>query len=184
MIYYEVGFDHVVHALPQSLSLNERNTVIYTSEMQQQRESKDQNVLTGRKLAIEKAVMTTSQHDGVASSIWTNKTRSFAAAWWLSNNSLANTDAGPNAENDVDWSWISCTQRWRDVAGGWWGAAARCMVTLLPDRMFLSDDSAKNFRIRAVTFWKVVCHLFSTMYMHCNNNNVWYGKSLATETLD
>lgn len=65
--------------------------VINTREVLQQRESKDQKVLTGRKLAIEQAVMTTSQHVGVASSIWTNKTRSFAAAWWLSNNSLANT---------------------------------------------------------------------------------------------
>lgn len=34
--------------------------------------------------------MTTSQRAGVASSIWTNKTRSFAVAWWLSNNFLAN----------------------------------------------------------------------------------------------
>lgn len=24
-------------------------------------------------------------------------------------------------------------QGWRNVAVGWWGAAARCMVTLLPD---------------------------------------------------
>lgn len=34
--------------------------------------------------------MTTSQHEGVASSIWTNKARSFAAVWWLSKNFLAN----------------------------------------------------------------------------------------------
>lgn len=64
--------------------------VIYTSEELLQRESKDQKVLTGRKLATEPAVMTTSQQVGVASSIWMNKTRSFAAAWWISNNSLAN----------------------------------------------------------------------------------------------
>lgn len=58
---------------------------MYTREVLQQKESKDQKVLTGRKLAIERAVMTTSQRLGAASSIWTNKTRSFAAAWWLSN---------------------------------------------------------------------------------------------------
>lgn len=81
----------MVHDLPLSLSLNKENMVIYTSEVLQQRESKDKKVLTGRKLAIEQAVMTTSQHIGVASSIWTNKARSFAAAWWFSNNSLANS---------------------------------------------------------------------------------------------
>lgn len=84
------GSDRVVHGLRPSLSLNEENTSISTSEVLQQRESKDQKVLTGRKLALEQAVMTTSQHVGVASSIWRNKTRSFAAAWWLSNNALAN----------------------------------------------------------------------------------------------
>lgn len=66
-------------------------------------ESKDQKVLTGRKLAIEQAVMTTSQHVGVASSIWTNKTRSFAAAWWLSNNSLANTVQRARCR---EWCWL------------------------------------------------------------------------------
>lgn len=59
--------------------------VIYASEVLQWRESRDQKVLTGRKLAIERAVTTTSQRVGAASSIWTNKTRSFAAAWALSN---------------------------------------------------------------------------------------------------
>lgn len=53
---------------------------------------------------------------------------------------------GPDAENDVDWSWKSCMQGWRNVAIGWWGAAAaaRCMMTLLPDKTLILDDSAKK----------------------------------------
>lgn len=112
--------------------------------MLQRRESADKKLLTGRKLAMEQAVMTTSQHEGAASSIWTNKARSFAAGWWLSNNFLANAaKKGPDAENDVDWSWKSCMEGWRNVVAGWWGAAARCMVTRLPDIMLILDDSAK-----------------------------------------
>lgn len=88
--------------------------LIYTREVLQQRVSKDQEALTGRKLAVERPVMTTSQHVGVASSIWMNKARSFAVAWWPSNKFLANkghTEAR-DAEKAVDGSWKSCTQQY------------------------------------------------------------------------
>ena len=35
-------------------------------------------------------------------------------------------------------------QRWKNETVGWWGAAARCMVALLPDRVLKLDDSAEN----------------------------------------
>lgn len=121
--------------------------VMYTSEKLQQRESKDQKVLTGRKLAIEQAVMTTSQHVGVASSIWTNKPRSFAAAWWLSNNSGKNRTKGLMQRITSTGSGKAACRGGGVWQGGWWGTAARCMLTLLPDRTLVLDDSAKNLRL-------------------------------------
>lgn len=47
--------------------------VIYACEVLQWKRSKDQKVLTGRKMATLQAVMTTSQYAGVASSIWKKK---------------------------------------------------------------------------------------------------------------
>lgn len=89
-------------------------------------ESRDQGVLTGRKLAIEQAVITTSQHVGVASSIWTNKTRSFAAAWWLSNSSLAKACAkGSTQRMMLTGSWKSCMQGWRNLAEGRLGSSSK-----------------------------------------------------------
>lgn len=121
---------NVVNDVPLSFSLNEENTAIYAREELQQRECEDQQVLTGRKLATERAVMTTSQHAGVASSIWTNKARSFAAAWWLSSNPLANTaQRAPTQRTMLTGPGKACMKGWRNVAVGWWGTAARCMVT-------------------------------------------------------
>lgn len=88
-IYQNVIPDHVALNLCLSLSLNEENTAICTRSAAA-RESKDQKALTGRKLAVTQAVMTTSQRAPAASSIWTNKTRSFVGDWWFSKSSLAN----------------------------------------------------------------------------------------------
>ena len=136
------GFDRVVHDLRSSLGLNEENTIISASEVLQRRESKDQKVLTGRKLALEQAVMTTSRRVGVASSIWRNKTRSFAAAWWLSNNALAN---GAQRAWCREWCWLVLEKLHAGVeecGGGVVGSSSKVHGDTAARQEW--DDAAKN----------------------------------------
>lgn len=161
------------HDLPLSLSLNEENMVINTREVLQQRESKDQKVLTGRKLAIEQAVMTTSQHVGVASSIWTNKTRSFAAAWWLSNNSLANTVQKARCR---EWCWLVLEKlhaRVEECGSGMVGSSSKVHGDMTARQ---NVDIGWFCRKPRITFNDILegsmPPSISTMFVQGNNNSV------------